>query len=222
MKKLLLFVILLSLLIPAAVQAQEETEVRFYIMPIEVVNETKRGPAYLKWRFNPDGVDAPWSMKDFGFQDTCIVAADVTAAQHQTLVANSDVVAAPANIDNIIDTVAKRDNVRDKLEDLNVPAGWVQTGMSYREVLRPVTHLFMFAQRYHALTGRKMVEPGYNLNTRISDLPLEVRQGLQQAADDLGYDTSGIAGSWLYRRGLKHLGDQWGESPVIFGDLVTL
>jgi hypothetical protein len=199
--------------------------VRFYIMPMLVVNDNYRGPKYLRWRFNPEGLNVTWSAKDFGYRDTCIAAADVDTAQHQTLAGYSDVIAAPANIDNVIDTEAKRDNVRDALESLHVPGQWVHVDMTYREVLRPVTHLFLLAQRYHALTaeaygtGRRLVEPGlgYTLDTLVSNIPAQVRSDLNQAAQSLGYDTSQVQQSWMYRRALKHLGDQWGDQPVEFG-----
>ena len=201
--------------------------VRFYIMPIKTIGGIYRGPKYLRWRFNPDGLNVMWSLKDFGYRDTCIVAADVSAEQHQDLASNEDVLAAPANLDNVIDTIQKRDTVRDALESLHVPGQWVNVDMTYREVLRPVTHLFLLAQRYHAITaekygqGRKLVEAGYTLNTLVSEIPAQIRQDLNQAAQSLGYDTSEILGSWMYRRALKHLGDQWGDAPVEFG-LTTL
>ncbi len=201
--------------------------VRIYIMGIEVIG-SRRQPAHFVSRFGTGTVNAPYSFKDFGFTDTCIVVSDVTTEQHAELIGYSDVLAAPANIDNAIPNNTVRDNVRSQLEGLNVPAGWVQTGMSYREVLRPITHLFLFAQRYHALTaekygtGRKLVEQGYTLDTIISDIPVEVRQDLQDAADSLGYDYSSVQASDTYRVGLKKLADQWGETPVLFGTLLTL
>jgi hypothetical protein len=201
--------------------------VRFYVMPLTVTASGSRGPKYLKWGVgilagDGTGLDVPWQLIDFGFEPTCLVCADVDAAQHTSLNANADVTAAPANIDDTIANATQRDTVRSKLEALNIPAGWVEIGMTFREVLRPCAHLFQFAQRYHAISGRKIIEPGYTLDTIISDIPVEVRQGLKAAADSLGYDFSGISLSWPYRRGLKFLGDQWGDEPVSFGSLATL
>lgn len=229
MKRVIVAWMLLILLTCIPVYAQEETEVRIYVMPIERVGNA-RGPKYFKWWFNPDGIDTVWSMKDFGYRDTCIIAADVTPAQHQEIAARDDVIAAPADIDSVIDTQQKRDAVVDALESLHVPAGWVEVGMTYREVVRPVTHLFLLAQRYYGQTaskygeGLRLVEPslGYTLDTLVSDIPAQVRQDLNEAAVSLGYDTSGVNGSWTYRRALKHLGDQWGDTPVLFGSLLTL
>ena len=62
MKRIWLALIVLAILPllvgPTVVAQEEETDVRFYIMPISVVNDVYRGPKYLKWRFNPGGIDA--------------------------------------------------------------------------------------------------------------------------------------------------------------------
>jgi len=200
--------------------------VRYYIMPLLViVNE--RGPKYMKWTGlvsagNPTGIDAPYQYVNFGLEPTCLVVADVTDVQHTSLNANADVTAAPVNIDDTIVNAAQRDNVRSKLEALNIPAGWVEIGMTFRAVLRPVAHLMLFAQRYHLIANRRIIEPGYTLDTLISDIPILVRQGLKAAATSLGYDFSGVSLAWQYRQGLKFLGDQWGVTPVLFGSLATL
>jgi hypothetical protein len=200
--------------------------VRYYIMPLTVLG-SERGPKYMKWTGlasagNPTGIDAPYQLIDFGFEPTCMVVADVTDIQHAALAANLDVTAAPVNLDDTIANAAQRDNVRSKLEALNIPAGWVDIGMTFRSVVRSVACLMLFAQRYHAISGRRIIEPGYTLDTIISDIPLEVRQGLKAAAASLGYDFTGISLSWLYRQGLKFLGDQWGAAPISFGPLATL
>lgn len=195
--------------------------VRYYIMPLQVVGN-RRGPKYLRWRDNPAGLDVPWSLKDFGFEPACMVAADVDPAQHQAISANPDVLSAPENLDDVIDTAQKRDAARAALDTLNVPSGFVQMGMTFRAVVRPLCHLFLFAQRYHAMTGRKLVEAGYTLRTQIGDLPQSVRQDLTAVADSLGYDHSGVHGAMTYQQGLKLLADQWGDRPVRFGNLGDL
>jgi hypothetical protein len=201
--------------------------VRYYIMPLQVTAQNARGPKYMKWGGgvtggNPTGIDAPYQFIDFGFEPTCLVCADVDATQHTSLNANADVTAAPVNLDDPIPNATQRDTVRSKLEVLNIPAGWVDIGMTYRSVLRPVAHLFQFAQRYHAISGRRIIEVGYTLDTVMAFLPAEVRTGLKDAADSLGYDYEGISLSWPYRQGLKFLGDQWGATPITFGALGTL
>jgi len=94
--------------------------VRFYIMPLTVV-ASRRGPKYLKWRDNPTGIDAPWAMVDYGFQPTCLVAAEVDTTQHSSLNANADLMAAPADLDSTIGNAAQRDNVKAKLDTLDPP-----------------------------------------------------------------------------------------------------
>jgi hypothetical protein len=185
-----------------------------------------RGPKYMKFdgliSGNPTGVDAIFRFLDYGLEPTCLVVADVSDAQHTTLVANADVTAAPLNIDDTIANAAQRDTVRSKLEVLNIPTGWVDIGMTFRVVLRTVAQLMLFAQCYNRIANRRIIEPGYTLDTLINDIPLEVRQGLKAAADIRGYDFTGISLSWLYRQGLKFLGDQWGATPISIGSLGTL
>lgn len=194
---------------------------QFYLVPVHTVNDTNRGPSYLKWRLNPAGLDVPWSAKDYGLIDTMLVAADVTTDQHNTLTANADVTAIPANIDQPISQAALP-TVKNHLEALHIPAKWVTTAHTYRDVLRLTAHLFMLAQRLHGLYGQKIIRAGYNLNTPIGDLPATVRQQLVATAHSFGWDTSAIQLSWQLRQALRYLATQWKDAPVIFGNLTTL
>lgn len=195
--------------------------VRFYIMPIQVVNETYRGPKYLKWRFNPDGLDVPWSMKDYGLINACLVAADVSQAQHEQLAAEVDVAAPPVDIDQNISEIAIP-QVQQVLEALRVPAQWITSGHVYRQLLRMIGGLFMFAQRHHGMHGEQLIDSAAQLDLRWNQIPLARRQRIMETADNMGYDYSEVTNQWTIRRILKHLGDQWAETPIIFGNLVTL
>lgn len=195
--------------------------VRIYIMPIAVVNEMYRGPKYLRWRFDPDGLDVPWSMKDYGLIDACLVAADVTQAQHEQLVAEVDVVAAPADIDNNISEVALP-TIQDVMEALRIPVGWVTLDYTYRELLRMIGGLFMFAQRYHGMHNEELIDSTAQLDLRWNQIPAVRRERILATADNMGYDYSEVQPPWLVRRILKYLGDQWSDAPIYFGSLLTL
>ena len=191
--------------------------IRFYILPLDEQGDS-RGPKYLKWRDNPTGIDCPWSMKDYGRLGAGIVAADVSDAQHTELSGNADVLSAPVNIDNTIPNTGVRNQVRAQIDTLNIPSQWINVGDSYLDILRTITHLFMFAQRFDGLYGQPIVQPGngITLGMLISDMPVQFRQALNQTAQSMGYDTSVIIGTDTYRQGLKKLADQWGNAPVVF------
>ena len=195
--------------------------VRFYIMPIQVVNERYRGPKYLKWRFNPSGLDVPWSMKDYGLIDACLVAADVSQAQHEQLAAEVDVSAPPADIDQNVSEIAIP-QVQQVLEALRIPAQWVTSDYTYRELLRMVGGLFLFAQRHHGMHVEQLIDSTAQLDLRWNQIPLARRERIMATADDMGYDYTQVTNQWTIRRILRHLGDQWGQTPILFGNLVTL
>lgn len=192
--------------------------IRYYLIPIEIVDSDKRGPKYLNWRFteNPAPLNVPWSMMDFGLEPVMLIRADVTGGQHTTLSANADVISIPTNIDANI-TAGALSAVKAALETLNIPAGWVTTSFTYRQVLRMVCGLFQFAQRHHGVHLERLFSGGFDLDTQFSALPLAVRQRLIATADSLEYDTSGLSGSNTIRQILKNVADQWGSKPVIIG-----
>jgi len=189
--------------------------VRYYVMPITVVDGTYRGPKYFKWRFNPTGIACQWSMKDYGLISACLCAADVTDAQHATLSGYSDVACAPVNIDNTLAGALAA--VRNVLEALRVPADWATASNTYREVLRMFGGLCMFAQRYHGMWAEQLIDSQAQLDTRWSQIPLARRQRIIETADAMGYDYSSVQNNWQVRRILKLLSDQWADTPILFG-----
>lgn len=196
--------------------------IRFYIVPIER-SGSQRGPQYFKWPRDPDpanSIDVPWSMKDYGLVDVGVVAADVTTAQHNQIVAHTDVLAIPTNLDNTLNAAAVT-TARNFLEALNVPAGWVGQGDTYRAVLRSVTAIFLYMQRVTAITGTTVDWVNVPLSTQVRNIPTVWRDAMTQAATELGYDYSGVTGTTTLRQVLKSMADAWGDAPIYFG-LTTL
>lgn len=188
---------------------------RYYLMPLEQIG-TGRGPKYLAWRNDPTGLNVPWSLFDYGLINTCLVAADVTTQQHNSLIANSDVTAIPQNIDGNI-TAGALSSVRAALETLRIPGNWVTTGHTYRDLMRMVAGLFMFAQRLQGISGRIIFPDNINLDNTWGDIPVDWRQDLQATADSLGYDYSQVTTNTPIRTILKSLADQWGNQPFYIG-----
>lgn len=195
--------------------------IRFYIIPIQEVigsSTTYRGPKYIKWRMNPTGLGIRWSMMGYGLMTTAIIACQVDQAQHSYLAGQSDIVSVPENIDANISSGALA-TVKQELENLHIPAGWVTTSHTYRTVLRMVAGLFQFAQRYHGRHREKLVKAGYNLDTQIKDLPTAVKNSLKDTTESFGWDTSEIKNNWKLRKALKHLADQWSNREIILGGI---
>lgn len=200
--------------------------IRFYILPIEDDGAGARGPKYLEWRFDPDppalvpGIR--WSLKDYGLVDAALVAAELTQAQHEALAAESDVAAPPENIDQNISDLAIP-QVQVVLEQLRIPADWVDNTYTYRQILRMIAGLFQFAQRHHGMHNEGLIDNTAQLDLRWNQIPPDRRNRILATADamDPPYDYSEVTNTWLIRRILKHLADQWGTQPIHFG-FVTL
>jgi len=198
--------------------------VRWYVIPAIEAFPNVYGPAYVRWTWhgqiaNSEGVVCVARWKDYGFGTSCLVVADVTTEQHAVLAAHEDVIAVPANIDNYIPAAALP-TVEAKLESLAIPGDWVTTSHTYRDVLRMTAHLFLLAQRYNGMTGHHFTEiTDQTLDRLVSEIPTQIRQDLNAAAQSLGYDTSMIQGSWTLRRALRELAQQWGDTPVLFGNI---
>lgn len=189
--------------------------IRYYILPIETVG-TGRGPMYLQWRFGTGTIACPWAMVDYGLIDQAVVATDISDADHATLAAAADVLSIPVNLDNTL-TLAARNSARTWLENVGIPAGWVNTGMTYREVLRTVTALFLFMQRVCAILGRTITVRAGALDTQFRNLPADVQAAIIQAADEQGFDRSGISNTTTLRVILKLMADAWQDRPILFG-----
>lgn len=195
--------------------------VRFYLLPIQRVipdlpaePTPYRGPAYLRWRMNPDGLNVQWSMKDYGIIDHGIVAVNAEDADHAWLAAQTGVYQFPANLDGK-PSATLRNAMKARLEDVRVPGNWISSSDTYRVILRTVTGMFLFMQ---AITGRAgdPFELGISLNTTYGDLPAAVQQVVAEEAVRVGY-TSPIPPTATVRAILKTAADAWGATPILFG-----
>lgn len=205
--------ILLFLLITNVVGAQ--MLIRYYIIPIETIGSA-RGPKYLTWRFGTGTLDVQWSCKDFGATNQMLCAVNADQTDHDVLLAQSDVVKIPQNLDGNV-TAGALSTVRAELEALGVPGNWITTSHTYREVVRFVAGLFLFAQRHHEMHNQEIRPAGVDLGDTWGDLSAAWRENLQLTADSFEYDYSGVNASTPLRVILKSLGDQWGAQPIYFG-----
>ena len=191
----------------------------FYLIQVMVVVSgatTYRGPAYLQWKMNPGGLAVQWSCADYGSIDVMICAVNAEQAQHDWLAAQVGVYQFPANLDQNL-TQPQVTAVQNWLENQWIPGDWVTPGDTWRGVLRPVIQLFLYMQRTTAILGYAPDVQAISLNTQLSAIPAPIRDAMQQAATELGYDLSPVRLNWTLRRFLKYMADQWGSKPIYFG-----
>ena len=186
---------------------------RFYIVP-------RIGTGIVDDEFKPKYFSAlpgvSWSAMPFGKEPFHLVVSDLTTAQHAALVANSDVITIPENIDAQVGT-GSLSAVVNALETLNIPAGWVTAAMTYRFVLKIVCAIFQFAQRLHGHANLRIYESGITMSTQFRNLPENVRTALLGAAQTMNFDTSSLSGTSTIRQILKEMADQWGTRPIHIG-----
>jgi hypothetical protein len=180
--------------------------VRAYLMPTITQAEgrytAKRGK-YVRLLSNS-------AVIHYGPEPYCIVISDVDATQHTNVMANADVRALPANLDGTI-TNGTRTTIVNALEAANIPAQWVSNGMTFRVFLRCLVGVFRILQGVH---GRKFRLLQAALNDPLSSLPANVRQALQEIAQSMSLDTTGITASTTLRAALTALGNQFADRPV--------
>jgi hypothetical protein len=155
----------------------------------------------------------------FGNEGHFLVSADTDEATHATLAALPRVTQIPADLDQQLSAGAVN-AVQNALEARNIPAHWVSTNLTYRQVLRVVMGIFQFAQVYYRLHSLTLFRGGVNLDTQASQIPLAERNRLQQAAQTAGLDVSGITGTTTVRQILRQLGEQWLDRPVKLGEAI--
>ncbi len=196
--------------------------IRFYLLPIER-NGANRGPKYFSWSDDPDppGIVCRASIKDYGSIDMGVVCADITQADHDSLVLHPDVYAFPENLDAGM-AQAEKNALNTYLESNAVPADWLKVGDTFRAALRVVTAMFLYMQRVLAI----LLYPanpfaGLTLNTQYQSIPNPLHDALAAGAISLGY-TWNVSPNDQVRKVFKTMADQWGGRPILFGSLATL
>lgn len=195
---------------------------RIYIVPAvesTINGRLFRNPKYFGgYKVAPDvGLEnLQWSAMDYGFEPVYMVAADVSVAQHTILSGKADVLSAPTNITANL-TAAAVTTVKNFLESINIPAGWVTTLLTYAQVLKIVAGLFQFMQRLHTIHPTKLFQPGTTLATTFGELPVDTQLAIAEAGNSFGYNTTALTPNTTLRSILKYLADQWGTDPISLG-----
>jgi len=194
------------------------TFTRLYLAPVET-RTNPQGDTVRVVKYEGDFCAVSCGTMDFGFEPVMLVGATVDGATDATLTANADVVALPVNLDVNL-TAAEVTAVQAKLEAVNIPAGWVTTSLTWRQLVRTIVAMFQFAQRYNGVAGNVRLFPtGVTLSTRWNQLSPTVQTNLTTTATSLGYSTTGLSGTTTLRTVLKNMADQWGSRPIFIGGL---
>ena len=204
--------------------------VHLYFLPVQRVFDPKpaRGPKYLKWLGNTDGVDCEWRMLDYGHIGVALVAADTTLALHQAAFDQPDVLSIDPRNGNQRDldanaTTAEVNALTSYLDTAGnfVPMNWATTSDTRRQILRGICGIFLFVQRLTAVSsGASPKDWGISLSTEISELSTEQRQWMLEAIADLRLSDKLPPESWSIRRVLRFLGNNWTD-PIDLG-LITI
>jgi len=187
-----------------------------YIIPA-IGNGTKDDPRRPKY-IQALGVE--WSGMDYGFQPTFLAAADVDALQHAGLIAQPDCASLPDDLD-ANPSLTQVTAAQNFLETQHIPAGWITTALTWRQIGRIIIGLFLFMQRLSAFVGAVEIINGITvtLGTRFNELSLDRRRALVDAAASLNYDTSSLTATSTLREMLKAMADQWQGGSVSVGEI---
>lgn len=155
--------------------------VRFYLAPKETVVINGRSISRPKY---VTALGVPYAMQDYGQEPVCVLAADVSTAQHATLAGSPGVTALPVNLDSPVG--ANLATVQAELEAVNIPSDMVTAVTIYRKVLRGVIAVFSVSAKAPLFSG------GVTLDTTLGDLTPTVRGELKNSAESSGYSTEGL------------------------------
>lgn len=184
---------------------------RLYFVPKVLDGDTYR-PKYFT-----DGTIAvtPWSAMDF--DDWYLIAADLSSGDHTAVNGQPDAMALPANLSGTL-SAGQVTTVQTRLEAANIPANWVDTSYTWRQVLRIVCGMMKLNQRFKGGNdGAGIFQPGINLNSTVGDLSSQVRTRLTDAAVSLGLDIQGITLSTTLRAVYRNFGGQFLAIPLQIG-----
>jgi len=192
---------------------------RLYLVPVIGVGTSldPRRPKYVA------GGATPWAAMDYGNEPSMIVGADLSPTDDAALAGQPDVTALPVDLSPLL-TPANVTAVQAKLEAAHLPAGWVNTTRTWRDVVRIVLGIFSFLQRYAVVYAQAQgsVAPsvftaGVTLDTTFGSLPAAVQTALTNTAISFGIATTGLMAGTTVRAILKAMADVFVDAPFVIG-----
>ena len=167
----------------------------------------------------PKYVDTNFSLMPYGKQNIALVAADVEDAVDTAISANADVRRLPDDLDQQLGAATAA--VQAALESRNLPAGWVLSTMTYRQVLKVLIGCMQFLRRFAGVTqiATPFIGGAVTLNTQFNQLSALNRQRLLTVAATFNLNTSGLGGTNTLRQILKNVADQLNWPEVKLGGI---
>ena len=164
-----------------------------------VAPETAWRPRYFQELLPP----VTWVAMPYGpaAASLYLVHADLDAATEAILGANTDFFIVPPLASLL--TVGQVTAIQARLEALGVPAHWISTELTWRQVLRGVATICQLAGR-----ARVSIVTA-NLDLRLNQIPVATRTAIQDAAVSLGFSLTGVTGATTVRQALRALATQW-------------
>jgi hypothetical protein len=189
---------------------------KLYLVPVETNADGWRGPKYFEWFGDPDppGIVCAWAMMDYGFAPTALLLAkDISQADHDALVLNSDVFAFPDVLDSPVDDPA----VDDFFEGVNLPTDWLTPSTTWLELLRMCAGIFQFNQRYNGISGGHSVFENADLDTRLRQMTDQEQIWFLATVESFGYDPGLINDNSQLRLLVRQAGGYWQDQPFYLG-----
>ena len=180
-------------------------------------------PKYFAGTTKIIGNGQAWSAADYGSDGWFIAAANLNASDDALVIGQPDAFGLPFDLSQTL-TAGQVTNVQTKLEAANIPAGWVSTGFTWRQVVHIVLGMFLFLQRFNGIWAQQNNGPpiplfggGITLSTTFGSLPLAVRTALISTGQSFGFDTSGLTSGTTIRIILKAMADAFGAMQFWLG-----
>lgn len=184
----------------------------------EVVGGGIGGASHFKIKYVEDSGHT-FSRVKYSRGSVSMVAVDAPQAFLNSVANEPDVnvIATASNIDTQINAT-QRNNIRSIVEDLQIPAQWVNVGDTRRQLARGLANIFLFANRVEGITGNGLRESfqnaGVNLNSQWSDLPQGVKNMFQSVADTDNVDTSSVTAATTVRQIMATFSAKWESTPI--------
>jgi hypothetical protein len=208
--------ILFALVLLLSLASQSEAAFRLYIVPVigsGVGIHDARRPKYFATDANGLGTvgiitaGSTWSGVDYGLDNWMVVGANLSTSDDNLVVGEVDAFALPFDLAPTLNA-QQVTNVQNKLESINIPAGWVTTSETWIHVVRITLGIFSLNQRINGTCHVDLFSGGINLNSTINTLPAALNTCLQNSVTSLGLTFNGIIGSTTIRNALKIIADQ--------------
>jgi hypothetical protein len=197
--------------------------IELFLIPMIVVGTNRFGQPHKAPKYIHDDPNViGYSAVRYSRVSEAIVAVEADQTTLNALAGESDVfrMADDSTIDNTINN-GQRNSIRNFLEARDIPAQWVNTGDTRREIIRGLAGIFLFAQRVEGRTGEGLKESfqqaGISLDSTWSSLPQSAKDILTETADSFGWTNPGFTGSTTIREILIFMSQQFEGTPISIG-----